>query len=82
MTAISKNPHIDKLPELVEKYNNTINEMINTTPIDVKPQTHMDFFLKQKILEFKVGYHLRKSKCKKDICKRLQRKLDRRRVCY
>lgn len=48
MTAISKNPHIDKLPELVEKYNNTINEMINTTSIDVKPQTHMDFVFKTK----------------------------------
>ena len=48
MTAISKNAHIDKLPELVKEYNNTINEMKNTTSINVEPQTYMGFLVKNK----------------------------------
>ena len=37
-----------KLPELVEKNNNAIDEMINITPIDIEPQTYMDFLVENK----------------------------------
>ena len=43
MTAISKNLHIDKLPELVGKYKNTIHKLIKMKPVEVKPNTYIDF---------------------------------------
>ena len=36
MTAISKNVYIDKLNDIVDKYNNTYHKIIKTKPVDVK----------------------------------------------
>ena len=48
MTAIQKNAHINKLQELVEEYNNTTNVITNMTPINVKQQRCMNFFVENK----------------------------------
>ena len=37
MASISKNVYIDKLDEIVNKYNNTYHRTIKLKPVDVKP---------------------------------------------
>ena len=39
MTTISKNAYIDKLDDIVNKYNNTYHNTIKMKPIDVKSIT-------------------------------------------
>ena len=36
MSSISKNVHIDKLDDIVNKYNNTYHSTIKIKPVDVK----------------------------------------------
>ena len=36
MTLVSKNVHIDKLDDVVNKYNNTYHNTIKMKPVDVK----------------------------------------------
>ena len=43
MTSISKNVYIDKLDDIVNKYNNTKHRTIKMKPIDVKDNTYVDF---------------------------------------
>ena len=43
MTAISKNVYIDKLDDIVKKYNNAYHTTIKMKPADVKDNTYMDF---------------------------------------
>ena len=43
MTSISKNAYIDKLDDIVNKYNNTYNSTIKMKPIDVKNNTYIGF---------------------------------------
>ena len=43
MASISKNVYIDKLDDIVNKYNNTYHRTINITPVDVKPSIYFDF---------------------------------------
>ena len=40
MTSVSKNVYIDKLDDIVNKYNNTYHSTIKTKPVDVS--THID----------------------------------------
>ena len=42
MTAISKNIYIDKLDDIVNKYNNTYHTTIKMKPVDVKDNTYID----------------------------------------
>ena len=42
MTSISKNAYIDKLDDIVNKYNNTYHISIKMKPADVKSSTYMD----------------------------------------
>ena len=42
MTLISKNVYIDKLDDIVDKYNNTYRSTIKMKPVDVKPNTYID----------------------------------------
>ena len=42
MTPISKNVCIDKLDDIVNKYNNTYHNNIKMRPADVKPSTYID----------------------------------------
>ena len=43
MTSISKKVHIDKLDDIVKKYNNTYHTSIKMKPVDVKDNTYIDF---------------------------------------
>ena len=39
MTSVSKNIYIDKLDDIVNKYNNTYHSTIKLKPVDVKSNT-------------------------------------------
>ena len=41
-TLISKNVYIDKLDDIVNKYNNTCHSTIKMKPVDVKSNTYID----------------------------------------
>ena len=43
MTSISRNVYIDKLDDIVKKYNNTYHKSIKMKPVDVKDNTYIDF---------------------------------------
>ena len=65
-TSISKNLYIDKLDDIVNKYNNTYHATIKMKPIDVKNNTYIniDKNVNDKDPKFKVGDHVRISKYK------------------
>ena len=42
ITSISKNVYIDKLDDIVNKYNNTYHSTIKMKPVDVKSSTYVD----------------------------------------
>ena len=43
MVSISKTVYIDKLDDIVNKYNNTYHSTIKMKPVDVKSNTYIDF---------------------------------------
>ena len=43
ITSISKNVYIDKLDDIISKYNNACHNTIKMKPADVKPSTYIDF---------------------------------------
>ena len=71
MTSISKNVYIDKLNDIVDKYNNTYHNTIKMKPIDVKDNTYIntDKEINNKDPKFKVGDRVRKSKYKNIFAK-------------
>ena len=71
MTSISKNVYIDKLDDIVDKYNNTYHTRIKMKPIDVKDNTYInaDKEINNKDPKFKVGDHVRISKYKNIFAK-------------
>ena len=56
MTSVSKNVYINKLDDLVNKYNNTYHSTNNMKPVDVKSNTYNDSNKKKirKILNLKL----------------------------
>ena len=64
MTSISKNVYINKLDDIVRKYNNTYHTSIKMKPVDVKDNTYIDVKkeINDKDPKFKVGNHVRISK--------------------
>ena len=64
MISISTNVYIDKLTDMVNKYNNTYHSTIKMKPVDAKSSTYIDFNEEsnKEDLEFKVGDHVRISK--------------------
>ena len=42
MTLVSKNLYMEKLPDVVNEYNNTYHSSIKMKPIHVKRNTHID----------------------------------------
>ena len=42
IASISKNIYIDKLDDIVDKYNSTYHNIIKMKPIDVKSSTYID----------------------------------------
>ena len=63
--------YIDKLDDIVRKYNNTYNASIKMKPIDVKDNIYIDFKKESndKNPKFKVGDHVRISKYKNIFAK-------------
>ena len=59
MTSISKNVYIDKLDEIVHKYNNTYHRTIKMKPVDVNPNMCIDQKNNKEGSIFKVGGHAR-----------------------
>ena len=70
MTSISKNVYIDKLDDVVNKYNKTY-KTIKMKPVDVKPSIYIDFNKEnnKEGPKFKVGDHVRISKYKNILAK-------------
>ena len=66
ITSILKNMHIDKLNDIVDKYNNTYHTTIKMKPIDVKDNTYIntDKEINNKDPIFKVGDRVKISKYK------------------
>ena len=66
MTSISKNVSINKLDDIVNKYNNTYHNTINMKPDDVKSSLYIDSSkeINDKDPKFKVGDIVRISKYK------------------
>ena len=64
MTSISKKVYIDKLDDMVNKYNNIYHSTIKVKPIDVKDNTYNDFGKENsdKDPKFQVSDHVRISK--------------------
>ena len=63
--------YIDKLDDIVNKYNNTYNRAIKMKPVDVKPSIYVDLN-KSKIKKgskFKVDEHVKISKYKNVFAK-------------
>ena len=76
MTSVSKSVYIDRLGDIVNKYNNTYHRTIKMKPVDVKPNTYIDSSKEtnDKNPKFKIGDNVRMSKYKIS-CKRLHSKL-------
>ena len=66
MTSVLKNVDVDKLVEIVHKYNNKYHKRIKMKPVDVKDNTYTDFGkeVNDKDSKFQVGDHVRISKYK------------------
>ena len=71
MTSVSKNVYTDKLPDIVNKYNNTYRRAIKIKPVEVKWNTYIDFDKKnyKEDSKFKIGDHVRISKYKNIFAK-------------
>ena len=68
MALILKNVNIDKLYDIVNKYDNTYHSAIKVKPVDVKPRTYVNFNAKFDP-KFKFGDHVRISKYKNSFAK-------------
>ena len=57
MTSISKNVYIDKLDDIVNKYNNKYHGTIKMKPVDVKSRAYIDSCkgINDKDPKFKIG---------------------------
>ena len=77
MTSISKNVYIDKLDDIVNKYNNAYHSTIKGKPVDVKSNTYINSSkeINDKDPKFKIGDIVRISKYEKYFSKRLCSKL-------
>ena len=66
MTSISKNVHIDKLDDIVNKYNNTYYKTIKMKLADAKSNTHTNYAKEtnNKDPKFKITNHVSISKNK------------------
>ena len=71
MTSVDM--HIDKLGDIVNKYNNTYNSTIEMKPVDVKSDTYnnSDKKISNKDPKFKIGSIVRISKHKNIFAKRI-----------
>ena len=65
MTSISKNVYVDKLDDIVNKFNNTY-KIIKMKPVDINPSMYIDFNKGNNMEgpKFKVGDNVKISKYK------------------
>ena len=72
MTSVSKNAYIDKLDDIVNKYNNTYHSTIKIKLIDLKSNTYIDSNkeINDQHCKFKVSDTVRISKYKNIFAKR------------
>ena len=71
MTPVSKNVYIDKLDDIVDKYNNIYHRAIKMKPADVKSSVYV-YFCKENNKEspkFKVAENVRIAKYKSAFAK-------------
>ena len=63
--------YIDKIDDIVNEYNNKYHRTLKMKPIDVKDNTYIDFGkeVNDNGPKFKVGDHVRISKCKNIFAK-------------
>ena len=66
MTTISKNVSFDVLDDIVNKYNNTVHRTTKMKPAGVTDDSYAEYNenFNKKDPKFKVGDHVRNSKCK------------------
>ena len=71
MASISKNAYIDKLDDIVFKYNNTYHSIIKMKPVDVKSKIQIDSSkeINNKDPKFEIGDIVRISKYKNNFAK-------------
>ena len=71
MTSMSKNMYIDKLDDIVNKYNNTYHSTTKMNPADVKSSTQIDSSKEINIKDpiFNIGDIVRISKYKSIFAK-------------
>ena len=71
MISISENVYLDKLNDIVNKYNNTCHSTIKTKPVVIKSSTYIDFSkeINKKDPKFKIGDIVRISKYKSTFAK-------------
>ena len=57
ITSVSKDMYIDKLNDIVSKYNNTYHRSIKVKPVDAKPKAYNDFSkgINDEHPKFKIG---------------------------
>ena len=71
MTSVSKNSFVDKLDDILNKYNNTYHSTIKMKPIDVKSSAYIDSNkeINEEDPKFKISDIVRISKYKKIFAK-------------
>ena len=71
MTSISKNVDIDKIDDIVNKFNNTYHATINMKPVDIKSNIYIDSSkqINNKNAKFKIDDTVRISKYKNIFAK-------------
>ena len=71
MTSVSKNDDVDKLGDIVEKYNNIYYSAIKMKPVNVKTNAYIDSNkeINDKDSKFKIGSTVRISKYKSIFAK-------------
>ena len=68
-TAASKDVYIDKLNDIVNKYNNAYHRTIKLKPISLKDNIHILTLIKNLMInpKFKIGDHVRISNIKRNL---------------
>ena len=71
MTSVSKNSFVDKLDDILNKYNNTYHSTIKMKPIDAKSSAYIDSSkeINEEDPKFKISDIVRISKYKKIFAK-------------
>ena len=71
MTGVLMNVYFDALDDILDKYNNLVNRNIKIKPADVTSNSYAEYNenTNEKDPKFKVGDHVRISRCKKNFAK-------------